>query len=138
VQARAARFSAAAADKSPDANTQGADCTGIQIIICASKYDQIRSQPLPLKQAVAKALRCVAHCNGAHLVYFMRQGLSRGQKDGEAEDMAGKMRAIMAHAMFIGFDRKLCGTLLPCDLVLWFVLRAYFFQLVIKASFFSA
>jgi hypothetical protein len=111
VQERAARFSAAAAEKSPDASTQGADCTGIQVIICASKYDQIRSQPLPLKQAVAKALRCIAHANGAHLVYFTSKE-SRGAKDAEVEDMAAKLRAIMAHAMFIGYDRKLCAPVL--------------------------
>lgn len=85
--------------------------TGIQVVICATKYDCIRSQDVAVKNTLSKALRCVAHANGAHLVYSGVAGPKQGQADKmQAEEMQKKLRALFMHTLFSGHDRKLCDS----------------------------
>jgi hypothetical protein len=113
LKARAARISAAAANSlgKQSFSDDGISYTGIQVIICGTKYDQIRHKDLALKATLAKALRCVAHANGAHLLYTgfgssKRSGMAGGEAS-ETEEMAKKAKLLLTHALFSGHDRKL-------------------------------
>ena len=114
LQARAARISAAAASSNSAKAALESDeigYTGIQMVICAAKYDQTRSQDLPLKATAARALRSIAHANGAHLLYHGKVGAGRtgaaAAERKEAESMAKKLRVLIMHTLFAGHDRKL-------------------------------
>lgn len=111
VQARAARVSAAVTGGEAPA-LERVDFPGIQVVICATKFDRVRSQPLEKNEAVARALRYIAHANGAHLLYSAGGGTASGRRDAEAADMQAKLRVLLAHAMFAGYDRRLCVPLL--------------------------
>jgi hypothetical protein len=87
---------------------EGVLFTGIQMLICANKWDKIESFTTPSKAVLARALRCVAHAHGCHLVYTA----STSQKPHEL--MQKKLRTILTHMMFSGFERKLCATLFQC------------------------
>lgn len=109
AQARAARISAAAAGVDAS-ELEAVEFTGVQIVVCATKFDRVRNQPLEKNEAVARALRCIAHANGAHLIYSA--GAQGGRRDAEAADTQAKLRVLLAHAMFAGYDRRLCAQLL--------------------------
>jgi hypothetical protein len=75
---------------------------------------------MPTKAVLAKALRCVAHAHGCHLIYTA----STPQKAHEL--MQKKLRSLLTHMMFSGFERKLCAILFIASgfthiLVAWFV-----------------
>lgn len=87
---------------------EGVKFTGIQLLICATKWDKIQTLPAPSKAVLAKALRCVAHAHGCHLIYTtsLTQAQGNGQKP---QEMQRKLRTLFAHMMFTGFERQLCA-----------------------------
>jgi hypothetical protein len=90
--------------------------SGIQILICACKYDVLKTRDLAVQTAVSKGLRCVAHAHGAHLCYLGTSGSgtqAATEVREEVEDMQKKLRTILTHVVFTGFDKKAC-VLLPC------------------------
>lgn len=114
LKARAARISAARTDKD-SIDGEGVIFSGIQLLICANKWDKIESLPASSKAVLAKALRCVAHAHGCHLVYTVSTTPARSNNQKPHELMQKKLRTLLTHMMFSGFERKLCANLLYCN-----------------------
>lgn len=114
LKGRAERASAARTEKG-SIEGEGVLYSGIQLLICANKWDKIEHLPAPSKAVLAKALRCVAHAYGCHLLYTAcsTQAQGSGQKSQETQK---KLRNLLLHMMFAGFERKLCAAqiLLHC------------------------
>lgn len=108
---------AAAASARSRIDGQGIQFSGIQILICGTKWDAIAAMDATSKEILAKALRCVAHAHGCHLVYHGGPAAPAGGATGRPAADQGcskKLRHLLTHMMFIGLDKKLCVThLLP-------------------------
>lgn len=114
LKGRAARVSAARTEKG-SIDGEGVLFSGIQILICANKWDKIESLPAPSKAVLAKALRCVAHAHGCHLIYTTSTPTSSGSTNQKTRELLQKkLRTLLTHMMFLGFERKLCAILLDC------------------------
>mmetsp|Transcript_35465 Transcript_35465/g.89428 ORF Transcript_35465/g.89428 Transcript_35465/m.89428 type:complete len:410 (+) Transcript_35465:79-1308(+) len=88
------------------------DHTGIAIVIAATKYDTFQNVDAELRKVMARALRYVAHVNGASLCYLGGLGKSR-PPDYSAKDinqdkaLLANFRAMLNHLVFIGMDKKM-------------------------------
>lgn len=117
---RAQKVNFAASSSHPDRDL--IQFSGIQILICACKYDVLKTRDLATQTAVSKGLRCVAHAHGAHLCYLGTSGggtRAATEVREEVEDMQKKLRTILTHVVFTGFDKK--AYVLLC-LLCWLIL----------------
>lgn len=96
------------------------NCSGISIIIAATKWDTFRDSIDPEGQKViARTLRCIAHSNSCHLVYLgglHPGGLSSttGSADKQqSQQLLGNFSRLLNHLMFVGIDRKMPLKLAP-------------------------
>lgn len=109
LKARSSRVAAAATAKGR-IDGQGIQFSGIQILICGTKWDAIEAMDGTSKEILARALRCVAHAYGCHLLYH---GASAGTGLGQAgravseQACSKKLRHLLTHMMFIGLEKKL-------------------------------
>lgn len=104
---RAARASAARADKG-SIDGEGILFSGVQVLICANKWDKVENLPAASKAVLARALRCVAHAHGCHLMYTASTTQPEGNGKKGDDSMQKKLRALLMHIMMSGFERKLC------------------------------
>ena len=78
--------------------------------MCGTKYDQFERLELSAKTVLAKALRCMALANGAHLVFSSHRPSRSGIGAGQHADASGKkLKSLLMHTLFAGHDRKLCA-----------------------------
>lgn len=105
-------MASAAADKGR-LDGQGIQFSGIQILMVGTKWDAIASMDSASKAILAKALRCVAHAHGCHLLYSSSPAAPVPGQQGRRstdQDCAKKLRHLLTHMMFFGLDRKPCAT----------------------------
>lgn len=107
---------AAAASGKSRIDGQGVQFSGIQILICGTKWDATAEMDATGKEILAKALRCVAHAHGCHLLYHGNPAAAANGGAGRAaadQACSKKLRHLLTHMMFIGLDKKLCVPRLP-------------------------
>jgi hypothetical protein len=69
-------------------------CAGISLVLAATKWDVWQQQEPEALKVMARALRCLAHRHGAHLVYL--GGLQPGGGAGEiASELNGSARGVV-------------------------------------------
>mmetsp|Transcript_6563 Transcript_6563/g.11852 ORF Transcript_6563/g.11852 Transcript_6563/m.11852 type:complete len:256 (-) Transcript_6563:30-797(-) len=94
------------------------DHTGIALVIAATKYDSFQNTDAELRKVMARALRFVAHVNGASLCYLGGLGKSRpadypAKAVTQDKALLQNFRAMLNHLVFIGMDKKMALKMAP-------------------------
>jgi len=91
---------------------------GIALVIAATKYDSFQNTDAELRKVMARALRFVAHVNGASLCYLGGLGKSRpadypAKAVTQDKALLQNFRAMLNHLVFIGMDKKMALKMAP-------------------------
>lgn len=92
-------------------------CSGISIVLAATKWDSFMNSADPeVQRVLARSLRWLAHSNAAHLVYLgglqpggslSSAGAGASGVKGQPQQLIDNFSRLLNHLVFVGIDRKM-------------------------------